>query len=143
MFSQELFINNTIANDFGFGGGDYRGNVIGNGFQGNNIGEYFYDNTIGDQFVNNDIADYFVNNRVSYGMQGVNFRDYDTSGNCENNNFTFTGFTGNYILSGGTGGNPIFYTTIPVNVVLDAADNSQNVTFLSGGTIVAQSTTII
>jgi hypothetical protein len=138
-----VFINNTIANDFGFGGGDYRGNVIGNGFQGNNIGEYFYDNTIGDQFVNNDIADYFVNNKVSYNMQGVMFGDYDSSGHCENNNFTFIGFTGNYTLSGGTGGNPIFYTTIPVNVVLDAADNSQNVTFLSGGTIVAQSTTII
>ena len=137
-----VFINNTIANDFGFGGGNYRGNVIGNGFQGNDIGEYFYDNTIGDQFVNNDITDYFVNNRVSYGMQGVNFRDYDTSGHCENNNFTFTGFTGNYTLSGGTGGNPIFYTNIPVNVVLDAADNSQNLTFLSGGTFVAQPTII-
>jgi len=138
----DVFINNTIANDFGFGGGDYRGNVIGNGFQGNNIGEYFYDNTIGDQFVNNDIADYFVNNKVSYNMQGVMFGDYDSSGHCENNNFTFIGFTGNYTLSGGTGGNPIFYTTIPVNIVLDAADNSQNVTFLSGGTFVAQPTII-
>jgi len=132
------FINNTIANDFGFGGGSYRGNVIGNGFQGNNIGEYFYDNTIGDQFVNNDIADYFINNKTSYGMQGVNFGDYDSSGHCENNNFTFTGFTGNYNLSGGTGGNPIFYTNIPVNVVLDAADSSQKVTFLSGGTFAVE-----
>jgi hypothetical protein len=139
----DTFINNTIANDFGFGGGNYRGNVIGNGFQGNNIGEYFYDNTIGDQFANNDIADYFVNNKVSYNMQGVNFGDYDTSGHCENNNFTFTGFTGNYTLSGGTGGNPIFYTTIPVNVVLDAANNGQYVTFLSGGTIVAESTIVV
>jgi len=133
-----IFINNTIANDFGFGGGNYRGNVIGNGFQGNVIGEYFYDNTIGDQFANNDIADYFVNNRTSYGVQGVMFRDYDYSGNCENNNFTFTGLTGNYTLSGGTGGNPILYTNIPVNVVLDAADSSQKLTFLSGGTIVAE-----
>jgi hypothetical protein len=137
-----VFINNTIANDFGFGGGNYRGNVIGNGFQGNSIGEYFYDNTIGDQFANNAIPDYFVNNRISYGMQGVMFGDYDSSGHCENNNFTFTGFTGNFTLSGGTGGNPILYTNIPVNVVLDAADSSQKVTFLSGGTIVAQSTTI-
>ena len=136
------FINNTIANDFGFGGGNYRGNVIGNGFQGNNIGEYFYDNTIGDQFANNDVADYFINNKTSYGMQGVMFGDYDSSGHCENNNFTFTGFTGNYTLSGGTGGNPILYTNIPVNVVLDAIDNSQKVTFLSGSTIVAQSTII-
>ncbi len=137
-----VFINNTIANDFGFGGGSYRGNVIGNGFQGNTIGEYFYDNTIGDQFANNDIPDYFINNKISYGMQGVMFRDYDSLGHFENNNFTFTGFTGNYTLSGGTGGNPILYTDIPVNVVLDASDNSQKVTFLSGGTIVAQSTII-
>jgi hypothetical protein len=133
-----IFINNTIANDFGFGGGNYRGNVIGNGFQGNTIGEYFYDNTIGDQFANNDIADYFVNNRVSYGMQGAMFRDYDSSGNCENNNFTFTGFTGNYTLSGGTGGNPILYTNITTNITKDASLSGTSITFLSGGTIVAQ-----
>jgi hypothetical protein len=137
------FINNTIANDFGFGGGSYRGNVIGNGFQNNIIGEYFYDNTIGDQFVNNDVADYFINNKTSYGMQGAMFRDYDSSGHCENNNFTFTGFTGNLTFSGGVGGNPILYTNIPVNVVLDAADSSQKVTFLSGGTIVAESTILV
>ena len=133
-----VFINNTIANDFGFGGGNYRGNVIGNGFQGNTIGEYFYDNTIGDQFANNDVADYFINNRTSYGMQGAMFRDYDSSGNCQNNIFTFTGFTGNYTFSGGTGGNPILYTNIPTNVVIDAADNDVYVTFLSGRTIVAE-----
>ena len=133
-----VFINNTIANDFGFGGGSYRGNVIGNGFQGNDIGEYFYDNTIGDQFANNAIADYFVNNRVSYGMQGAMFRDYDSSGNCENNNFTFTGFTGNYTLSGGTGGNPILYTNITTNITKDASLSGTSITFLSGGTIVAQ-----
>ena len=75
-------------------------------------------------------------------MQSSTFADLDTSGHCENNNFTFTEFTGDLTLSGGTGGNPIFYTNIPVNVVLDAADNSQNVTFLSGGTIVSQSTII-
>ena len=138
----DYFNNNTIASDFGFGGGNYRGNVIGNGFASNIIGEYFYDNTIGDGFGFNQVQDYFVNNKVSYGMTGSVFADLDTSGHCENNNFTFTGFTGNYTLSGGTGGNPIFYTTIPVNVVLDAADNSQNVTFLSGGTIVSQSTII-
>jgi hypothetical protein len=138
----DYFNNNTIASDFGFGGGTYRGNVIGNGFGSNIIGEYFYDNTIGDNFGVNQIQDYFVNNKVSYGMQGSVFADLDSSGNCENNNFTFTGFTGNLTLSGGTGGNPIFYTNISVNVVLDAADNSQNVTFLSGGTIVSQSTII-
>jgi len=134
----DVFINNTIANDFGFGGGNYRGNVIGNGFQGNNIGEYFYDNTIGDQFANNDVADYFINNRISYGMQGVMFRDYDFSGNCENNNFTFIGFTGNLTFSGGVGGNPILYTNITTNVTKDASLSGTSITFLSGGTIVAQ-----
>ena len=134
----DYFNGNTIANDFGYGGGSYRGNVIGNGFQSNNIGEYFYDNTIGDQFFNNDVADYFVNNKISYGMQGVNFRDFDTSGNCENNNFTFTGFTGDLTFSGGTGGNPILYTDITVNVVKDASIGGSYVTFLSGGTIVVE-----
>jgi hypothetical protein len=138
----DYFNGNTIASDFGFGGGNYRGNVIGNGFQGNTIGEYFYDNTIADQFSFNQVQDYFVNNKISYGMQSTTFADLDASGHCENNNFTFTEFTGDLTLSGGTGGNPIFYTNIPVNVVLDAADNSQNVTFLSGGTIVSQPTII-
>ena len=75
-------------------------------------------------------------------MENKTFADLDASGHCENNNFTFTGFTGNLTLSGGTGGNPRFYTNITVNVVRDAADNSQNVTFLSGGTFVAQPTII-
>jgi hypothetical protein len=72
-------------------------------------------------------------------MQGAMFGDYDSSGNCQNNNFTFTGFTGNYTLSGGTGGNPILYTDITVNVVKDASDNGVYVTYLTGGTIGAQS----
>jgi hypothetical protein len=45
-------------------------------------------------------------------------------------------------LSGGTGGNPIFYSNITTNVVRDAADNTGYVTFLSGGTIVAETITI-
>jgi hypothetical protein len=134
----DYFTSNTIASDFGFGGGDYRGNVIGNGFQGNDIGEYFYDNTIGDLFAFNVIQDFFINNKISYGMNGTTFTDLDTSGQCRNNNFTFTNFNQNLTFSGGTGGNPILYTNIPVNVVLDATDNSQKVTFLSGGTIVSQ-----
>ena len=139
----DWFGTNTIANDFGFGGGSYRGNVIGNGFQGNTIGEYFYDNTIGDQFYNNNIADYFVNNKISYGMQNTTFADLDTSGHCENNNFTFTGFTGNLTLSGGTGGNSILYTDITTNVTKDASIIGSYVTFLSGGTITVQPITIL
>jgi hypothetical protein len=137
------FTSNTIASDFGFGGGSYRGNVIGNGFQSNNIGEYFYDNTIGDQFFNNDVADYFVNNKISYGMQDTTFADLDTSGHCENNNFTFTGFTGNLTLSGGIGGNSILYTDITTNVTKDASLSGTSITFLSGGTIVAEPIIIV
>jgi len=132
------FNNNTIASDFGFGGGNYRGNVIGNGFASNNIGEYFYDNTIGDAFNFNQVQDYFVNNKVSYAMQGCVFADLDSSGHCENNNFTFTGFTGNLTFSGGVGGNPILYTNITTNITKDASLSGTSITFLSGGTIVAQ-----
>ncbi len=135
----DYFGGNTIASDFGFGGGNYRGNVIGNGFQGNNIGEYFYDNTIGDQFAFNQVQDNFVNNKISYGMQNTTFADLDTSGQCRNNNFTFANFNLNLTYSGGTGGNPILYTNIPVNVVIDAVDDSLFVTFLSGGTFAVQS----
>jgi len=135
----DYFAINTIASDFGYGGSNYRGNVIGNGFQSNQIGEYFYDNTIGDQFVANSIPDFFINNKISYGMSGTQFADLDTSGQCRNNNFTFTNFNQNLVFSGGIGGNPILYTNIPVNIVLDAADSSQKVTFLSGGSIVSQS----
>jgi hypothetical protein len=132
------FINNTIANDFGSGATTYRGNVIGNGFAGNNIGEYFYDNTIGDNFANNTIPDNFINNRISYNMSGTIFGDFDTSGNCQNNTFTFGDITNNFSRTGGFGGNPILYSIVPANIVIDAADNNVFVTFLSGGTIVAQ-----
>ena len=72
-------------------------------------------------------------------MQGTTFADFDTSGQCKNNNFTFTNISSlNLTFSGGTGGNPILYTNIPTNVVIDAADNNVFVTFLSGGTITVQ-----
>jgi len=132
------FNNNTIASDFGFGGGNYRGNSIGNGFHSNVIGEYFYDNTIGDNFGVNQVQDYFVNNKVSYGMQGSTFADLDTSGQCQNNNFTFTNISNDFTRSGGFGGNAILYTNIPANIVIDASNNNVFVTFLSGGTIAVE-----
>lgn len=132
------FISNIIANDFGFGGGVYRGNIIGNGFNGNTIGEYCYDNTFGDECYGNILGDNFINNKVSHGFNNVTTNDYDTSGACQNNNFTYGGFSGNLSLSGGTGGNPVIYTIIPTNVTRDYVDSSGYVTFLSGGTIIAQ-----
>lgn len=133
------FTSNTIANDFGFGGGVYRGNIIGNGFSGNIVGEYCYNNTFGDDCYNNSLSDFFTNNKVDYGFTGVAINNLDTPGTAfQNNNFTYGGFTGDLTLSGGTGGNPIFYSVYPTNVTKDASDTNNYVTFLSGGSIVAQ-----
>jgi len=132
------FYNNTIANDFGFGGGNYRGNIIGNGFVSNVIGEYCYDNTFGDECASNNLGNYFTNNKISHSFNNVTTVDLDTSGYFQNNNFTYGFFNVNLTLTGGTGGNPIFYTQITTNVVKDSVDNTGYVTFLSGGTIVAR-----
>lgn len=70
------FLSNEIQDGFGFGGGTYRGNMIGNNFNDNNIGEYFYDNTIGDNFTNNIVVDNFQMNRV---CNNVNSNDFSTA----------------------------------------------------------------
>ena len=63
----------------------------------------------------------------------------DTPGTAfQNNNFTYGQFSGNLTLTGGTGGNPIFYSVYSTNVMKDALNGSEYVTFLSGGTIVAE-----
>jgi hypothetical protein len=66
-----MFDNNTIQDGFGFGGGDPRGNRIGNNFRDNNIGEYFYDNTIIDNFYENIISDDFQFNMVNTPVQST------------------------------------------------------------------------
>jgi len=133
------FQYNTIANDFGFGGGSVRGNIVGNGFYNNTVGEYCYDNTFGDECYFNNLSDNFVNNRASHGFNNVTINNLDTPGSTfENNNFTYGFFTGDLTLTGGTGGNPIFYSVYPTNVTKDAGDTNNYVTFLSGGSIVAQ-----
>lgn len=137
------FTSNTIGNDFGFGGGVYRGNIIGNGFSGNIVGEYCYNNTFGDDCYNNSLSDFFTNNKVDYGFNGVAINNLDTPGTAfQNNNFTYGYFTGNLTLTGGTGGNPIFYSNITTNVVRDASDDTGYVTFLNVGTIVAETITV-
>jgi len=133
------FGNNTIANDFGFGGGNYRGNIVGNGFYGNTVGEYCYNNTFGDDCNSNNLSDNFLNNIVSYGFNNVTINNLDTPGTSfQNNNFTFGYFNEDLTLTGGTGGNPIFYSVFSTNVMKDASDTNNYVTFLSGGTIVAE-----
>jgi hypothetical protein len=136
------FTSNTIGNDFGWSGFDYGGNVIGNGFHGNNIDGIFLDNTIGNSFRDNVISGNFVNNIISSGMYSTTFADLDGGAPCRNNNFTIPGFTQDLTLSGGSGGNPELYNPTTVNVVNSVTDGGSYVTFLSGGTIVVQSTTI-
>jgi len=138
-----LFYSNTIANDFGFGGGNYRGNIVGNSFTNNIIGEYCYDNTFGDECVFNNLGNNFINNRLSHGFNNVTTNDFDSLSYFQNNNFTYGYFNTNLTLSGGTGGNPIFYSDITTNVVRDAADNTGYVTFLDGGTIVAEDILVV
>lgn len=139
----DSFLSNTIANDFGFGGGVYRGNIIGNGFNGNTVGEYCYNNTFGDECSGNTLSDFFTNNKVDYGFNNVTINNLDVPGSAfQNNNFTYGYFSGNLTLTGGTGGNPVFYTSIPTNVTKDYVDADGYVTFLSGGTIVAQTITV-
>ncbi len=132
------FQSNTISNDFGFGGGYYRGNIVGNGFISNNIGEYCYDNTFGDICSSNTIGDNFINNKISYGMTGTIIVDYDAGSGFQNNNITFGNFSQDLTLSGGTGGNSILYTDYTTNIMKDASDYTAYVTLLSAGTIVAQ-----
>lgn len=136
------FTSNTIANDFGFGGGVYRGNIIGNGFNANTVGEYCYNNTFGDECYNNILGDYFINNKVDYNFNNVTVNNLDTPGTPFQNNNINGGFSYNLTLNGGTGGNPIFYQNFSTNVMRDVSDGTNYVTFLSGGTIVAQTITI-
>lgn len=64
---------NAIGDGFGFGGGQYKGNIIGNNFYSNTIGEYFYDNFIRDNFTNNTVVDYFQQNTVTNDVTYINF----------------------------------------------------------------------
>ena len=75
-------------------------------------------------------------------FNNVTTNDFDSSGAFSNNNFTYVFFNANLTFSGGTGGNPIFYTDITTNIVKDATDNTGYVTFLSGGTFVSQTITV-
>lgn len=134
----DFFQYNTIGHDFGFGGSIYRGNVIGNGFASNTVGEYCYDNTFGDNCTSNNLSNYFTNNKISFGMNNTTIVDLDTAGNFQNNTITYGYFSQDLTLTGGVGGNPVFYSSIPTNVTLDYVDASGYVTFLSGGTIVTQ-----
>jgi hypothetical protein len=114
------FINNIIGDGFGFGGNDYRGNVIGNGFVDNIIGEYFYDNNIGDRFENNTTANYFQYNRIETQVTGSDFTTYLGNINIVSSSITdgtdgvYPDLTG---LTGGLGSGSVFEVTVSSSLV--------------------------
>ena len=73
-------------------------------------------------------------------MNNTTITDLDNNFNCQNNTFNTGYFSYNLTLSGGTGGNPILYSDVNTDVVRDISGGIY-VTFLSGGTIVAQTIT--
>lgn len=141
------FDSNIIQN--GFGGnfitqnGAFEDNIIGDFFQENVIHALFEGNNIKESFNTNKILESFRNNNISGLFNGVTIQDLDSSNIFQNNNFTYREFNTSLLLDGGSGGNPIFYTSISTNVVRDASDNTGYVTFLSGGTFVARDIIVV
>lgn len=124
------FSSNEIEDGFGFGGGQFQGNTIGNNFYDNDIGEYFYNNIIPDNFYNNTIGNYFQWNTVQTYVNGIDFGYY--YGNITA--FTYasiaTGATDNvYIAVGGQtngdGQNATFDIEVSGNAVVGVTGNSQ------------------
>lgn len=120
------FFNNNIAEGFGFGGGEARGNKIGNNFQNNTIGEYFYDNIIIDGFVNNIVPDDFRYNQVLTSIGSVNF---DTEAGVKT--FTFStpnassdGTYSSISATGGTGTDATFTITVSGGIVTNVVVSS-------------------
>ena len=79
------FQNNTIGNNFGFGGSQNQGNVINEVFENNTIGQsmynnvignYFINNTIGDNFESNTIKNYFIGNTILNAFESNEIGDY-------------------------------------------------------------------
>ena len=133
------FYSNTISAGFGIGGSNYRGNIVGNGFNNNIVGEYCYDNKIADGCYSNNFGVNFINNVISYGMYNTTTVDIDNGSAFQNNKFSTPGFNMNLTLSGGTGGNPIFYNFADTNVTFDVGTGFSMVTYLSGGTFTVES----
>lgn len=72
-----LFQNNIIGSDFGYGGGNEQGNIINDKFQNNVIGRFMYNNVIGNEFRYNTIGNNFEDNTIKnyfyYNSIGNNF----------------------------------------------------------------------
>jgi hypothetical protein len=136
------FYSNTISASFGGSGVNYKGNIIGNAFHNNIVGPYFHNNRIADLCYSNNFGENFINNVISYGMYNTTTVDLDNSGAFQNNIFPVPGFNMDLTLSGGTGGNPIFYNVTNTNVSFDVGTGFSMVTYLSGGTFTVESLTV-
>ena len=141
------FYSNEIKDGFGFGGGSYQGNRIGNNFYDNNIGEYFYNNTIPDNFYNNSIGNYFQWNIVDTFINGVDFTYY--YGNIVSFYYTATGSgaTNGIITNiGGTtngdGVNATFDIQVSAGTVTDVTINNTGQLYFCGNTITILGTQI-
>jgi hypothetical protein len=142
------FYSNEVQDGFGFGGGNYQGNRIGNNFYDNNIGEYFYNNTIPDNFYNNTIGDSFQWNMVDTYIDGIDFTTY--YGNITGFTYTATGDTatdGTYnslggVTTGGNGANATFNVTVSGGIVQEVLLNASGSLYFCGNTITILGTQI-
>ena len=141
------FENNEVQDGFGFGGGSYQGNRIGNNFNDNLIGEYFYNNTIPDNFTNNTVGDYFQWNVVNTYIDGVDFTVY--YGNITGITYNSPGSSltnGSYSnVSGtttGTGVNATFNIDVSGGTVTGVTINNFGKLYTTGNTITILGTSI-
>jgi hypothetical protein len=141
------FYSNEIQDGFGFGGGTYQGNRIGNDFYDNIIGEYFYNNTIPDKFINNIIGDYFQWNIVDTYVDNVDFTTnygnivtfyYTSTGTTATDN-TYTGVGGE---TNGNGVNATFDIVVSGGSVTGVTLNNPGSLYLCGDTITISGTSI-
>ena len=135
------FYSNEVQDGFGFGGGSYQGNRIGNNFYDNIIGEYFYNNTIPDNFYNNTIGNYFQWNIVDTYINGIDFTYY--YGNITAFTYTALGDTaadGSYsalggVTTGGNGVNATFDVVVSSGIVTSVTLNAPGNFYFCGNTI--------
>lgn len=125
------FFNNNILEGFGFGGGQYRGNKIGNNFSNNEIGEYFYDNIIPDNFNFNIISNYFQLNDVKApSLIGYDFTAFLYNITSISTNIglspSIPGLDGSYTLEaiGGSGQGATFDVVVTDSIVTSVAINN-------------------
>jgi hypothetical protein len=134
------FYSNVLQDGFGFGGGTYQGNRIGNNFNNNDIGEYFYNNTIPDNFISNTIGNYFQWNAVNTAIGSVDFTvNY---GNITDITYTATGTTatnGTYTGVGGTTAGSGVGALFTINV---SGTSVSGVTVTNGGKLYLSGETI-